>query len=547
MKLRDFQAKLKTQIYREFSTGHKRVLAVLPTGGGKTVIFASIVHEYPGIAWVIAHRKELVGQISSALARENVEHGIIGPDSLISYCRQRHLAEFGRPFINPQALKHVVSIDTLTSRKDSLADAARRVNLWVQDEAHHMLRRNKWGAIAELMPNAYGLGVTATPTRADGAGLGEHADGVFSVLVEGPRMRELIEAGYLSEYRIACAPDTIIDVSGVGVSKQTGDYAHNQLVLAVRKQTRLFGNVVRNYQRLAPGKSAIVFATDVQTANDIAEEFRAQGIKAVSLNAKSAAITRDATLAKFRNRDIQVITNVGLFDEGFDVPGVECILDAAPTCSLARFDQKFGRMLRVATGKNYGLYIDFAGNVARHYPPDTNPDINPARRWSLDGRQRAEATDSGIIPSRICPECTAPYPRIYVTCPYCGYAPQPARRDSPEFVDGDLTELDPSILAQLRQASVTDANEVRERMLAAGAPPGAAYGAAKRIRERNRVHMSLAALIEAWGQAKREQNISASEAYRRFYHKFKTDVLTAQTLPGPETEALIELIRRDLY
>jgi len=422
---------------------------------------------------------------------------------------------------------------------------AAKITLWVQDEAHHMLRDNKWGAIGEMMPNAWGLGVTATPTRADGRGLGEDADGLFSVLVEGPRMRELITRGYLSEYRIACSPDTIIDVSGVGISKQTGDFSQNQLVLAVRKQTRLFGNVVRNYQRLAAGKSAIAFCTDVQSAEALAADFRSSGITAESLNAKSAAVSRDAVLAKFRGKAVSVLTNVGLFDEGFDVPGVECVLDAAPTCSLARFDQKFGRMLRIAPGKTHGLYIDFAGNVARHYPPDTDISINPARAWTLAGRERGTSQSEGVVPSRICPECTAPYARVHKACPYCGWVVQPASRGAPEHVDGDLTELDPSTLQAIRGAIITDPEDTKDKMLRAGADSAAAYGAAKRIKKRNRLHVDLGAMIEIWGTKCREENIPASEAYRRFFHRFGVDVLTAQTLPGPDTEKLLEKLKTE--
>jgi len=165
------------------------VLLQLPTGGGKTVILARIIRETAGAVCAIAHRRELVSQISLALAREGVRHRVIGPREVVQFCARYHVEETGRSYYDASSAVAVASVDTLVAREADLRAWASSVRLWVQDEAHHVLTGNKWGLAAAMFPQARGLGVTATPGRADGRGLGRHADGVFDALVSGPGMR----------------------------------------------------------------------------------------------------------------------------------------------------------------------------------------------------------------------------------------------------------------------------------------------------------------------------------------------------------------------
>ena len=169
MELRPYQAELERAIQQVWAGGTSNALAVLPTGGGKTVLFSYIKHHHAGHSIAIAHRQELVEQISLALAREGLKHQIIAPQPVVKQCIARHMQELGHTLYDPRATTAVAGVDTLLRRKN--IDWA-KFTLWVMDEAHHVLTDNKWGKAVALMPHAKGLGVTATPVRADGRGLG---------------------------------------------------------------------------------------------------------------------------------------------------------------------------------------------------------------------------------------------------------------------------------------------------------------------------------------------------------------------------------------
>jgi len=233
MRLRPPQSRFKQNINTAWDKGARNVLGVYPTGGGKTVVFSDIINDERNPSCAIAHRQELVSQISVALARNDIRHRIIGPPSVVRLVVGLHIAESGMSYYDPSAPCAVAGVRTLTRRGDSLANWLNSVKLWVQDEAHHVLRNNEWGNASGMFPNARGLGVTATPTRADGKGLGRHADGLFDTMIEGPDMRALINEGWLTDYRVFAPPASLI-MSDDYVSKPTGDYKHGAVVKKFR-------------------------------------------------------------------------------------------------------------------------------------------------------------------------------------------------------------------------------------------------------------------------------------------------------------------------
>ena len=317
-----------------------------------------------------------------------------------------------------------------------------KITLIIQDEAHHVLRSNKWGQAAALFPNALGLYPTATPIRADGHGLGRHADGLIDAMIKGPTMRDLIKRGYLTDYRIF-APKSDIDLSQVTISAG-GDYSPNKLRIAVHK-SHITGDVVTHYLKIAPNKLGVTFAVDIKSAAEIAAEFRQWGVTAKVISSKTPPLIRQQIMRKFRNREIMQLVNVDILGEGVDVPAIEVISMARPTQSFCTFTQQFGRALRPAPGKETAIIIDHVNNVMRHGLPDA------PRTWSLDRRERrSRVTPEDVIPLKTCILCLSVYTRFLRNCPYCGHYQPPMNRSAPEFVDGDLHELDPQVLAQLR-------------------------------------------------------------------------------------------------
>lgn len=550
MQLRPYQQKAKDQITDEWGRNPlANVIAVMPTGAGKTVTMASVIHDHNGAVCAIAHRQELVGQISQALAREGIRHKIIAPQNVIREIVQEHTRELGQSYYDPSASVAVAGVNTLLNREVKMKDWMRSVTLWVTDECHHLLRENMWGKASTLFPNARGLGVTATPLRADGAGLGRDADGVFDVMIEGPTMRWLIDNGYLTDYRIFAPPsDFKIDDTAIG---STGDYTGPKMRAAAR-ESHIIGDVVKHYQRIAPGKLGVVFATDIEIATDIAGRFKESGVDAEVVSSKTPSRERSAILRRFKRRELTVLVNVDLFGEGFDLPAIEVVSMARPTMSYGLYVQQFGRALRLMEGKDSAIIIDHVGNIQRHGLPDK------PRQWSLDRvekRSKGER-DPDLIPTRVClgvqdaPGCMAVYEAIHDACPYCGVPYVPPGRSRPEQVDGDLMELDPSVLAEMRgeilRIDEDDADLLR-RMRRAGASGVVAGGAAKNHRLRQEAQSKLREVIAMWAGYQREWfKRSDKESYKRFFWRYGVDVMTAQTLGRNDAEQLTGKIANDL-
>src|SRR6201996_685456 len=440
--LRPFQERLEKEIYTAWNEGALNVMPVAPTGSGKTVVLSKLLRDEPGHSIAIAHRQELVSQISLALARNGVRHRIVGSrhSNLTRIITALQVAEFGYSFLDPSARCGVGGVDTVV--KMATEPWFKQVRLAVQDEGHHVLKDNKWGRAASLFPNARGLFPTATPLRADGRGLGRHAEGLTDALVLAPSMRDLIRDGFLTEYRIF-APPSDFHRENIRVSDSTGEIIKEDATKEV-KRACITGDVVQHYLRIASGKLGVTFAVDVEEATKTATAFNAAGVTAEVVTAETPDALRANILRRFKNREILQLVNVDLFGEGFDLPALEVVSFARPTESFALYAQQFGRVLRPSEGKTEGIVIDHVGNVLRHGLPDR------PRIWSLDRRDKRTKKQDDAIPLKVCVECLSPYEAVKKRCPYCDHYMEPAKRSSPEFVDGDLTELDPQVLAALR-------------------------------------------------------------------------------------------------
>lgn len=543
----DDQLPLVQTVQAHWEAGARGVLMRADTGFGKTVCLAYLVDQHSGASCIMAHRQELVLQLSITLARYGVRHDLIASDATIRAVARAHVEELGACYYQPGARCRVASVDTIIRRTD-LAAWAQQVTLVVPDEGHHVIRGNKWSKAIDLFthPALRILLPTATPKRADGKGLGSHADGYADAMVEAPPMRWCIDRGYLTDYRIVCPPSDLQVLSEPGAS---GDWSPEQLREAARK-SHIVGDVVEHYLKWASGRLGVTFCTDVETAVETTAAFRAAGVVAETLTGKTPDHVRRDILRRYRQRDVMQLVTVDIVSEGFDLPAIEVASMARPTQSLALYMQQFGRALRPMPGKDRALIIDHVSNIVRHQGPPDKP-----RVWSLDRREARRKSDPDAIPYRVCvrpPDdeypvgCFQPYERFYRKCPHCGYYPEPAGRSSPEQVDGDLAELSAEALERLRGAVVdTDRSPqdyARNQAARTGLPQFVITTNAGRYERRVEAQLTLRAAMERWGGMQRAAGLTDEQMQRAFFLRFGCDVLSAQGLGATDALALTERI-----
>ena len=560
--LRPFQQKLEQDVYQAWGEGDRFVMPVAATGSGKTVLFSKFLRDATGHRIALAHRQELVSQMSVTLGRNEVRHNIIAPENVRRMIVSMQIAELGTSYYDPNAQCHCAGVDTLIRLPPQSWDS--QCTLQVQDEAHHVLRDNKWGKAAARYPNAYGLFPTATPVRADGMGLGRHADGLIDRLILAPGMRDIIRMGYLTDYRIICA-ESDIQMTDDDISDSTGDFNQTKLRQKHKESRKIVGDVVREYLTHARGKLGVTFAVDVEEATKIAQAFRDAGVPAEVVSAKTPDHLRADLVRKFKRRELLQLVNVDLFGEGFDLPALEVVSMARHTASFALYSQQFGRALRLMldpawlkdwasyddatrryfisiSSKPRAIIIDHVGNVARHFgPPDA---LWRADKWTLDRREKRASRPSDAEPIRVClePTCLAPYSRVLKCCPHCGHYPVPAERSGPVFVDGDLTELSDEALAALRGEIAENVGD------AAPYHPDPMIQASLRKRhwEKQQQMHKLRNAVAWWAGLQQAQGRSDSESYRLFYFKFGVDVATMQTYDRAQAEGLYLRVHAEL-
>lgn len=539
LKLRDYQQELVGAIHDAWQS-LRSVLAVLPTGGGKTVIFSYLMQTHKGASAAIAHRREILGQISLSLASLGVKHRVVAPPATVKRIRRRHIKKFGANYIDPTAVNGVISVQTLTSKSSaenaSLQAWINQLTLVVFDEGHHYVDSGIWGRAVEMMHRAKLLFVTATPERADGKGLGVHSNGYCETMVEGPTTAWLIEQGHLSRFAYK-APESDLNVADLAVDRN-GDFNAKALRNRV-VESHLVGDTVQHYLQYANGLKTIVFATDVSTANEMAVAFTAAGVKAKALSAKTDGNERDAALDEFETSNLNVLVNVDLFDEGFDVPAVACAILARPTQSLAKFLQMVGRALRTMEGKEQAIIIDAVRNWERHGMP------NWPRNWTLDARPKGNRNADDTVLQRICTACTQPYEAYYRECPYCG---EPYHVEGGvyeiEKVDGDLIDLDVDALAALF-AKIEEAERTDEQFeidLIGSKIPVIGRPRLLKAHQAARYRRDVLRNLVGWWIGCQPEGRDIREKYRRFYHRFGIDIATAFTLSADDTDKLVDRI-----
>jgi DNA repair protein RadD len=414
--LRPYQTDVIAKIEHAIAAGDRRIILVAPTGSGKTIIAAEIAkraveqHHY---VLFLAHRREIIQQTRDKLIANGLSPGIV----------QAGLEKELRLQANVQ----VCAIQTLWARAmRSKTMPLPPGTVLIIDEAHHSRAHTYQKIIAEY-PDAVLYGLTATPCRGDGRGLGN----VFDTMIECPQVAALITGGYLVKSKVyAPIPEDIAK----GVKTQSGDYIVSQL--AGRMNTdKLVGDIVTHWHKYGANRATVVFGVDVAHSVHIKDEFVSAGVRAEHLDGSTSKNERDAILARLRSGETKVVSNCMVLTEGFDCPDIGCIILARPTKQMGLFRQMIGRGLRPAPGKTDLVILDHSGAVYRHGLPEDHV------HWTLDVDRRAEnqtqaKRKAGEEPKlRECPKCSVLISRP--PCGSCGWVPAPRARDR-DFLDGEL-------------------------------------------------------------------------------------------------------------
>lgn len=423
------------------------VILVLATGAGKTVVFSYIARraaDRGARVVILAHRDTLLKQASNKLKEYGVDHGMI------------------TPAYTPQLSKRVqvASVQTLVRR---LHKWKHRVDILIVDECHLSAAASYMKVVAHLRsinPKMKLLGVTGSPARLDGKGLGVGAGGLYEELLLGIMARALIEEAFLVRPTVY-APATRLDLTGV--KKVGGDFDSHSLA-EVMDKPKITGDAIDHYKRICPGVPAVAWCANVAHAQHVAAQFTAAGIPALALSGEDDTAERDRALAALSDGSIKVITFAMLLVEGVDCPAIGAVILLRPTMSLSSYLQVIGRGLRPIFAPGFDLetlegrqaaiaagpkgpkcfVLDHAGLTFRHGFADED------REWSLDGvpkKKGGKKKNEDVIDIKQCPKCYIVHPPA-PECPGCGHVYK-AKARTLEHEDGELQEITPEMRATM--------------------------------------------------------------------------------------------------
>lgn len=384
--LDDWQERMRDETLACMARDVPGTALVLPTGGGKSIVGASVIHELMRQNWDIwwfAHREELLNQASAHMHSFGLTHGMVRPKHDLT---THNL--------------HVASIQTVNARFSSLESRLRKGSLAVFDEAHHTTAAT-YARIAACFPRL--LGPTATPWRKNGRPLSDF----YKESIIGPSMAWLIENGYLCDFKIF-APPTKYDLGHI--KKTAGDYNQGELE-HIMLDPDITRDAIRAYAKFAAGLQCVVFCVSVKHAYMVATAFSQAGWLAEAIEGESK--DRKGIIERFASGETQILVSCALIGEGFDCPIASCAILLDPTLSAMKYLQEVGRVSRLAIDKDFAILIDLARNVALHGMPQGQ------RKWSLERgliepapRTRRCATCWCVceVGSKVCPHCQTQYP-----------------------------------------------------------------------------------------------------------------------------------------
>lgn len=412
MQLRSYQQSIHNQL---ISTKADCVYQ-LDTGGGKTPIIAEL-NKQPTIN--IAHRNFLIEQISQTLTKQGIAHKIIGTSAIVNRCKLFQRDHGLSESVCKQSDVYVGTIQSIASRHRNGKlgiDTAIPFQIII-DECHHVADGNMWAKLRDVFPHARFIGATATPCRLDGRGLHKSCGGLFDELIQADELKEnsvkwLIQHGYLADYRAFCPK--LLDMSMFAAKvrkKNASDYTHNEISSWEYESITLpvIGDVINHYKNLADNKITLVYCASIDTAKSISEMFKKHGYSATYIASTLSFVENMRRIDAFRAGDVQILINVEMATEGFDLPSAECLIILRPTASLVLHRQMIGRVLRPKENGEKAIIIDHVGNILEHGLPDDEI------FWTLTGTPKNKS--ERVI---MCEECGSYHNVFLKYCPNCG-------------------------------------------------------------------------------------------------------------------------------
>ena len=407
MQLRSYQIKAIDSLRYSFNTkGKKSPLLVMPTGAGKTVVFAAIskaISQNEKNVLILVHRRELIDQASKKLKNIGVNHGVIA-------------AKYESSQNNIQ----IASVQTLVRR---LVTNTFKPHYIIIDEAHHAAA-GSWRKIIEHFKDAYKIGCTATPIRLDGRGLADY----FDDLVRGPGVAKLIKEKYLAPYKVFAPP---LKINLDKVKTLGGDYQKKELEKQI-DSADIIGDAVQQYKKHADGLPAIAFCISIKHATDVCNKFKDAGYKAAIVHGEMKVDDRDKAIKGLGNGKIQILTSVDVISEGTDVPDVSAAILLRPTKSEGLYLQQVGRVLRPKPDKT-AIILDHVNSTRTH------GFVDDKREWSLHSQKKKKKKGEVAPHVETCKKCFATYKPTPV-CPVCGYEAENRERFIKQE-EGELEEL----------------------------------------------------------------------------------------------------------
>lgn len=436
MILRPYQERYIERVRQAYLDGFLAPCVVAPCGAGKSLIIGEIVRrtaQRDRKVLFLVHRRELCDQIEETFDRLQV----------------------------PSESYKIGMVQTISRRLDRTEEPS----LIITDENHHGLA-SSYRKIYDYFGDVRRLGFTATPIRLNGSGLGD----VNDLLIEEVTASWLIKNGYLAPYRYF-APK-LIDENRLKLNNLK-EFSSSSVDQAMRENRTIFGDVVAHYEELAPGEKAICYAHSIEASLEVREEFLRHGIRAEHIDAKTPSADRERIIEDFRSGRIQVLTNVDLIGEGFDVPDCSTVILLRPTQSLSLYIQQSMRGMRYKPGKRATI-IDHVGNVHRFGLPDAD------RTWSLENMAAKETT----VPIKTCSSCFTVYAANLRRCPSCGYIAPIIEKPRVLEIDKDaqLEEIGPGFILDYREPSdCQNMSELFQLAQNRGYKKGWAYHQGKRL------------------------------------------------------------------